>query len=140
MIYCYKYSAVRIYPIGRNYPDRLYQWYRDCVRWTVYNIENYTTLFISQRLMTWYTSMKFHYFSPFLLCFRLYVHKILERVTPDLFFFQCVCLTTTADNEGLGGMDSNASDVIWMGLKLMNSLQRVVVKHSKLHVILFKSN
>lgn len=77
------------------------------------------------------------------MAFRLYVHKILERVTPDLGgggVSVCVCLTTTADNEGLGGMDSNASDVIWMGLKLMNSLQRVVVKHSKLHVILFKSN
>lgn len=45
-------------------------------------------------------------------------------------------LTTAAENEWLGGVDSNASDVIWVSLELVDSLQRVVVKHSDLHVIL----
>lgn len=45
-------------------------------------------------------------------------------------------LTAATEDEWLGGVDSNASDVIRVSLKLVDSLQRVVVKHSDLHVIL----
>lgn len=45
-------------------------------------------------------------------------------------------LTTACEDEGLCGVHGNASDVVGMGLKHVNSFQGVVIKNSDLHVIL----
>lgn len=47
-------------------------------------------------------------------------------------------LTTACEDEGLRGVHCNASDVVGMGLKHVNSFQGVVIKNSDLHVILAK--
>lgn len=47
-------------------------------------------------------------------------------------------LTTAREDEGLRGVHCNAPDVVGMGLKHVNSFQRVVIKNSDLHVILGK--
>lgn len=44
--------------------------------------------------------------------------------------------TTAGEDVRLCGVDNDASDVVRVSLKQVNSLQRVVVKHSDLHVIL----
>lgn len=46
--------------------------------------------------------------------------------------------TTAGENVGLGRMDSDATDVIGVGLKHVHPLQGVVIKHTDLHVILHK--
>ena len=61
--------------------------------------------------------------------------------------FKCLCIlsvsmhlvykrTTAGEDIGLGRMDSNATDVVRVGLKHVDTLQGVVVEHSDLHVIL----
>lgn len=44
-------------------------------------------------------------------------------------------LTTAGKDEGLGGVDSDAPHIVRVCLKLVNSLQGVVVVHPHLHVI-----
>lgn len=45
--------------------------------------------------------------------------------------------TTAGENVGLGRMDSNATDVVRVGLKHVYPFQGVVVEHADLHIILF---
>lgn len=44
--------------------------------------------------------------------------------------------TTTGEDVGLCGVDSDAADVVMVSLKHVNSPQGVVVKHTDQHVIL----
>lgn len=45
--------------------------------------------------------------------------------------------TTACENVGLGRMDSNATDVVRVGLKHVYPFQGIVVEHTDLHIILF---
>lgn len=44
--------------------------------------------------------------------------------------------TTAGEHVGLSGVDSDAADVVGVGLEHVDSLQRVVVERSDHHVIL----
>lgn len=44
--------------------------------------------------------------------------------------------TAAGEDVGLSGVHSNATDVVRVGLKHVNTLQGVVVEHTNLHVIL----
>ena len=51
-----------------------------------------------------------------------------------------LALTAACQYVGLGGMDDYGADVVRVGLKHLNLLQRIIIEHSHHHIILCMDN
>lgn len=62
----------------------------------------------------------------------------LRRLRGHLTTSEKTALTTTGEDVGLRGVDSDAADVVVVSLKHVNLPQRVVIEHTDHHVVLVK--